>query len=93
MTLPNKKEIGIYALVIAVVGGGGGWASYDRFKQHAIEEGNKLWVTLASQTLELRFIVEDELAMIQRKIDKGDADEDDLTRKAVLEERLRHLSK
>ena len=89
----EKKDIGIGALIIAVVGGGGGWVSYDRMKAHAIEEGNKIWVTLASQTLELRYIVEDELAMIQRKIDKGTATEDDRIRQAVLMERLKQLSK
>ena len=89
----DKKDMGIGALIIAVVGGGGGWASYDRFKEHAIEEGNKIWVTLVSQSLDLIFEIEDELAAIQRKIDKGKATEDDRIRKAVLMERLKQLKK
>ena len=89
----DKKDMGIGAIIIAVVGGGGGWASYDRMKAHAIEEGSKIWVTLASQNVDLIFEIEDELAEIQRKIDKGKATEDDRIRQAVLMERLKQLKK
>ena len=57
----------------------------------ALELGDQRWVTVASQNLELRFKTEDELAHIQRKIDKGIDTEGDRIRKAVLEERLRQL--
>ena len=89
----EKKEMGILGAIVMVVGGGGGYTSYEILKNHAIDEGNKIWVTLASQNVDTRFRIEDEIAEIQRKIDKGIEDEDDRIRKAVLEERLKQLEK
>ena len=85
--------MGILGAIVMVVGGGGGYTSYEILKNHAIDEGNKIWVTLASQNVDTRFRIEDEIAEIQRKIDKGIEDEDDRIRKAVLEERLKQLEK
>ena len=49
------------------------------------------YITIASQNLKLLYSVEDELAAIQRKIDNGTATNNDMLRKATLEERKRHL--
>jgi hypothetical protein len=89
----DKKQITIAGLTAAALGGGGGWASYDRLKDHAIEEGSKVWVTLASQNIQYRHDIEDELAVIQRRISAGTQTNGDMIRKAVLEERLRQLEK
>ena len=81
----------VWGTIVLLVGGGGGYTSYELVKDHAIDVGNDHWVTLASQNLDLRFETEDELATIQRKIDRGTATEDDRIRQAVLEERLKRL--
>ena len=79
--------MGLIGAVIALVSGGGGYATMDL----ALELGDARWVTIASQNLNLRFQTEDEIAMIQRRIDKGVATEDDRIRMAVLRERLKRL--
>ncbi len=89
--MSEKNDMGIWRTIVLLAGGGGGYTTYDLIKEHAISEGNKIWVTLASQNLETRFNIEDELAEIQRKIDKGEETTGDLIRKAVLEERLKQL--
>ncbi len=49
------------------------------------------YVTIAAQNLKLLYAVEDELAMLQRKVNNGTATTDDLQRIATLKERLRNL--
>jgi hypothetical protein len=90
--MEQTTKYSIYGVLTAFLGGGG-YATYDAVKAHAIEEGNKVWVTLASQNVDTRFAIQDELAAIQRKITKGQETTDDLIRKAVLEERLKQLEK
>ena len=81
----------IYAAVLALVTGSGGWASFAAIHEYALEQGDQRWVTIASQNLQLEYDIEDELVDIQRKIDNGKASTEDLIRKAVLEERLKQL--
>jgi hypothetical protein len=52
---------------------------------------DRRYVTIASQNIELQFNIEDELAQIERDIERGTATTDDLIRKGVLEERLKRL--
>ena len=49
------------------------------------------YITIASQNLKLLYAVEDEMEMIQRKIENGTATSTDLQRMATLKERKRHL--
>jgi hypothetical protein len=85
--LEDKKKMGIWAAIIALVSGGGGYATMDA----ALELGDQRWVTISSQNLELRFDTEDELAQIQRRIENGTDTEYDRIRRAVLQERLKRL--
>ena len=90
--MPEAKQMSVYALIAALISGGGGYGSYEVFN-FLVEQGDDRWVTIASQNQELMFDIEDELGEIQRRIDKGEETVDDLIRKAVLEERLRGLMK
>ena len=77
------------AAIIAALSGGGGYAAYEGL----IIVLDQRYVTISSQNKELKFAIEDEIAEIQRRIDKGAENEDDRIRKAVLEERLKQLIK
>ncbi len=83
---PTAKNISIGAVVAALSGGGGVYA-FDAL----LNMGDHRWVTIASQNIEIKFDIEDEIAAIERWIVNGTATPDDLIRKAVLEDRLRRL--
>jgi hypothetical protein len=87
MTKERKILTGIITAVGIVISMAG-WAAV---------EGVILWhdstyVTIASQNKALRFEIEDEIAMINERIQAGTATQSDIRRKAVLEDRLRNLS-
>ena len=84
--IPTTKTISIWAVVAALSGGGGVYAV-----DALLDMGDHRWVTIASQNIEIRFDIEDEIAQIKKWIANGTATPDDLTRKAVLEDRLRRL--
>ena len=85
--MEDKKKMGMWAVIVALVSSGGGYATVDI----VLELGDDRWVTIASQNLNTRFATEDEIAQIQRRIDKGIETEDDRIRMAVLKERLKRL--
>ncbi len=49
------------------------------------------YVTVASQNLKERFNTEDELEVLRKKVERGTATQDDLTRIEVLKDRLKLL--
>ncbi len=51
------------------------------------------YVTVASQNLSLLYAVEDEIEVIQHRVENGTATAADKTRLATLKERKRHLKK
>ncbi len=83
---PSTRNISIGA-VIAALSGGGGVYGFDAL----LNMGDHRWVTIASQNVQVKFDIEDEIAQIKRWIINGTASPDDLVRKAVLEDRLRRL--
>jgi len=85
----DKKMWATLVAIIAFISGGSGLAVFEAVTYL----GDQRWVTIASQNKELKFSIEDELAEIQHKIDTGKATEQDRIRKAVLEERLKQLTK
>jgi hypothetical protein len=87
----DKKQMTLYAAILALVTGSGGWASFAVIQEYALKQGDERWVTISSQNLELEYEIEDELSDIQNKIDRGEATTENLIRKAVLQERLKQL--
>ena len=85
MTL-TTRNLSIGAVVAALSGGGGVYAV-----DALLDMGDHSWVTIASQNIEIKFDIEDEIAAIEKWIGHGTATADDLIRKAVLEDRLRRL--
>lgn len=75
--------------IVALLSGGGGYAAFEGL----IYMADQRYVTIASQNKELKFAIEDELAEIQARIDKGVDTEADRIRKGVLKERLKQLTK
>ena len=84
--IPATKTISIWAVVAALSGGSGVYAV-----DALLDMGDHRWVTIASQNVQIRFDIEDEITRIKRWIVNGTATPDDLIRKAVLEDRLRRL--
>ena len=82
----KKVTIGTVLLVLL---GGGGYISINKNPVYDILD-DRYW-TIAAQNIEIEFAIEDELAQIQRHIDNGTVTNDELIRKAVLEERLKRL--
>ena len=82
------KKVTIGTL-LALVLGSGGYISVAGNPLYDILDDR--YVTIAAQNIELQFNIEDELAQIQRHIDNGTVTNDELVRKAVLEERLKRL--
>jgi hypothetical protein len=85
----DKKMWTTILAIVAFLSGGSGLAVYEA----VIYLGDQRWVTITSQNKALKFEIEDELADIQAKIEMGTATERDRIRKAVLEERLKQLTK
>ena len=75
--------------LIALISGGGGYVAFDGIVYLA----DQRYVTIASQNKELKFAIEDEIADIRARINSGTDTERDRTRLAVLQERLKQLSK
>ena len=75
--------------IVALLSGGGGYAAFEGLIYMAAQR----YVTIASQNKELKFAIEDEIADIQARIDAGVDTERDRTRLAVLQERLKQLTK
>jgi len=82
------KKVTIGTL-LALVLGSGGYISVAGNPVYGLLDDR--YVTIAAQNVELQFNIEDELAQIQRHIDNGSVTNDELIRKAVLEERLKRL--
>lgn len=89
MDLKKPKELSILALVLALATGGGGYASFEA----VLKIGDTRWVSVVSYKQGLVWEVQDALGIIQKRINNGTATPDDLTRKEVLEERLKYLLK
>jgi hypothetical protein len=87
---PITRERKILTGIIAAAGivvSAAGWAAL---------EGVLMWhdntyVTVASQNKSLQFEIEDELYLINQRIENGTATAQDMERKAVLEDRLKHI--
>ena len=82
------KKVTIGTL-LALVLGSGGYISVAGNPLYDILDDR--YVTIAAQNIKLQLNIEDELAQIQRHIDNGTVTNDELIRKAVLEERLKRL--
>jgi len=82
----TTQSISIWTLIAALSGGSGVYAV-----DALLDMGDHRWVTIASQNVQIRFDIEDEIVRINRWIVNGTATPDDLIRKAVLEDRLRRL--
>jgi len=79
----NISEIGtVFGISLALLGGGGTVGKY--YADHE-------YVTIAAQNQSLMWDIEDEIARIESRIEEGVATESDRQRKAVLQERLKHL--
>jgi len=85
----SKKMWASITAIAALLSGGGGYAAFEGL----IYMADQRYVTIASQNKELKFAIEDEIADIQARIDAGVDTERDRTRLAVLQERLKQLSK
>ena len=84
----TRQKVTIGTVLLLVVGS----ASYMSASTNPVYDVlDRRYVTIAAQNIELEFAIEDELAQIQRHIDNGTATNDELIRKAVLEERLKRL--
>ena len=87
--MENKKMWATITALIALISGGGGYVAFDGIVYLA----DQRYVTIASQNKELKFAIEDEIADIRARINSGTDTERDRTRLAVLQERLKQLSK
>lgn len=86
----SKKKMSIYALLAALFAGGG-YFGIPEAQEAILTLGDQRWVTVASQNLQVQWGLEDEIRMIQRKIDNGTSTQDDMIRMAVLQDRLRTI--
>lgn len=83
------KRMTVWAVLAALVTGGSGYIASDPDLLFAIPD--QRYVKIVDQNLKYQWDIEDELAEIQKKIERGTATTDDLIRKGVLLDRLRTL--
>ena len=92
MELPDKKTM-YWILAVLGLGGSGTFVATTNPLYQVLDQR---YVTqdahLALESLKIEFDIRDELAEIQRRIDKGEETTGDLIRKAVLEDRLRRVT-
>lgn len=80
----NVSDIGtVFGIATVLIGSTATGAKY--YADHT-------YVTVAAQNQALVWDIEDEIASIERRIKAGTATQQDLTRLAILKERLRHLT-
>lgn len=87
----NRYTMPMYPLIVAIFTGGGGWLGADLAAEALLDMGDKRWVTVASQNLQIEWNLKDEIQLIQGRIDRGEQTPDDLARIAVLRDRLRRI--
>lgn len=83
-----RQKVTIGTVLLLLVGGGSYFGTTSNPVYDILDQ--RYW-TIAAQNIELEFAIEDELTQIQRHIDNGTVTNDELIRKAVLEERLKRL--
>lgn len=82
------NKVTLWTIIVVLLGGG----SYVTINENPVYDVlDKRYWKISSQYITQEFAIEDELLEIQHRIDNGAATEEDIIRKAVLEDRLRRL--